>query len=152
MAGSTGRARSGKRRAGDTTRIAVTLDFGDDDPVDLDVDITTFTYGELHQVRTVLAKLTARDEQGRVVLEPSLDERILVHAWVVLNRTRPMGWQEFFDQLPSSNGLTASAEPKERDGDDDPEGSGAGSDRGGRRSPTTSGSTRGTSSGSRRKS
>jgi hypothetical protein len=110
-------ARSGKAPAEKPAPVTVTLDFGDGDVVDVVVDTATLTFAEMHEVRTVLARLTVRDDQGRVILEPDVDTRVLAHAWVVLRRSRPMSWDELFGGLSARDGLSVAAAEE----DDSPE-------------------------------
>lgn len=95
-----------KRTVKKAAGLRVRLDFGGGDVEEVDVDLDAFTYGELAEVRRVLASLTVLDEAGRAVMAPTPDERILAHAWVVLRRSRKVAWSEIFDKLPRG-GLSA---------------------------------------------
>lgn len=80
--------------------LRVRLDFGGGDVEEVTVDLATFTYGELAEVRRALAGLTVLDAAGHAVMEPTVDERVLAHAWVALRRERRVAWSEIFDRLP----------------------------------------------------
>lgn len=93
-------ARSGKAAAPKPAPVTVVLRFDDDDVEEVVVDRSTLTFAEVHEVRKALARLTVRDADGRVVVEPDLDMQVLAHAWVVLRRRRPIEWDDLLSSLP----------------------------------------------------
>lgn len=109
-----------KRAPAKPAGFKVVLDFGGGDIEEVIVDLATFTYGEVHQVRRKIAELSVRDGQGRVVLSPSADEQNLIYAWTVLSRSREVDFQaDLLDRLPFQGGLSvADVGPGE---DDSPE-------------------------------
>lgn len=97
-------ARSGKVAKKPAAPVTVRLDFGGGDVELVVIDRATLTYAEAHKADVVLARLTVRDDEGRVILEPDINKRVLVYAWVVLARRRAITWDDLFSQLPTDSG------------------------------------------------
>lgn len=97
-------ARSGKVAVEPPKPVTVRLDFGGGDVETVVIDRGSLSYAESHKADVVIAKLTVRDDDGRVILEPDINKRVLVYAWVVLVRRRAIAWDDLFSGLSTGSG------------------------------------------------